>query len=369
MLKRLLWSLRKENKNRKKYFRQAHEEITQKNLKMLQSLSITVIVLLLAFYIVTPLVIHGWRVTPQHFLIFPIAVLFALLVRWRGRRKAAGSADVVWLCVIFEIILYAFAIVIDVFTYPDSPSAFMPILLAMLPAIFILPLRVIYLIAAFFEAAYIVAVIAVKSPGLIDGEIFNSMVGFAFSFPFAQLTMRLRVQDFTVQRKYFRLSQQDTLVGIFNKASCTEMICQYLEDTAPASSCTMLLFDLDDFKAVNDWLGHYTGDVLLKTFSGILQSTFRASDIVGRFGGDEFAVLLQNCTDMALLREKCKVVQDRLYKESGENCHKNVTCSIGGVVVTNCGAEFEDLFQQTDAALYEAKSFLSNRCILRNYYD
>lgn len=93
------------------------------------------------------------------------------------------------------------------------------------------------------------------------------------------------------------LAMMDELTGLANRrgfdaiAAHTIAVCRRVERPA-----TLLLFDLDDFKGINDRLGHAAGDDVLRTFAGHLGSVFRDSDVVARLGGDEFCVLLSSAT-------------------------------------------------------------------------
>lgn len=188
-----------------------------------------------------------------------------------------------------------------------APASFMPVLFIVLPTLFILPFHRNYSLIFFFEVIYVILVFLYKSPDVGQYDIFDSVVGLAFSFSVAQPTMRLRIQDHETRMNYRQLSQQDSLSGLLNKTTSQEHLERYLQLTAPSTVCTMLILDLDDFKAVNDTMGHYTGDLLLRTMGEVLVSSFRTTDMIGRFGGDEFIVLMKETADYTLLEENARV--------------------------------------------------------------
>lgn len=114
------------------------------------------------------------------------------------------------------------------------------------------------------------------------------------------------------------LATLDALTGLTNRrgfdvvASQTIAMCRRVNEPA-----TLLYFDLDDFKRVNDTLGHAAGDRVLRSFSGQLQSTFRDSDVVARVGGDEFCVLLTSATTEDVERPLA-LLKGRLKTRDGE---------------------------------------------------
>lgn len=89
-------------------------------------------------------------------------------------------------------------------------------------------------------------------------------------------------------------AQRDALTGLFNKQYTEEFINQVLEDQQLPQLHAFLIMDVDKFKNVNDTYGHAVGDIVLEQFGKLLKSHFRGYDIVGRIGGDEFAVLMKN---------------------------------------------------------------------------
>lgn len=114
------------------------------------------------------------------------------------------------------------------------------------------------------------------------------------------------------------LATVDALTGLTNRrgfdsiAAHTIAMCRRVDEPA-----TLLYFDLDDFKTVNDTLGHAAGDRVLRSFAGHLQSTFRDSDVVARVGGDEFCVLLTSATTHDVNRPLA-LLEGRLNTRDGE---------------------------------------------------
>ena len=91
--------------------------------------------------------------------------------------------------------------------------------------------------------------------------------------------------------------------------------------------CTLLLADLDDFKRVNDTLGHAVGDLVLEQMGKVLLRTFRSTDIVGRFGGDEFLVLVKGAASQGLMNRKCQQIQKN-FRSAVREYPVAVSCSM-----------------------------------------
>ena len=163
-----------------------------------------------------------------------------------------------------------------------------------------------------------------------------------------------------------RLAHQafhDYLTGLPNRALLMERLNQaLLRSSRRQSSVALLFLDLDNFKSVNDTLGHDVGDLLLIEIARLLQSCLRAGDTAARLGGDEMIVLLE---DVAGIKDVL-VVADRLIANLAEPIHVDdhqivVTGSLG-IVLSNGGEESGDqLLRQADAAMYHAKGAGRNR--------
>jgi len=163
------------------------------------------------------------------------------------------------------------------------------------------------------------------------------------------------------------LAVTDPLTGLFNRRYLASRLDQAAEGFARVGEpLSVILFDLDQFKEVNDRHGHAAGDFVLKAFADTLKSQLRAIDIAGRFGGEEFLVILKDtaadCAADAAERVRAAVArQDFSVKATGDTL--NVTVS-AGVAQMRDGETVGQLLDRTDAALYDAKNGGRNQIVL-----
>ncbi|MEG2833326.1 MAG: diguanylate cyclase, partial [Ruthenibacterium sp.] len=134
----------------------------------------------------------------------------------------------------------------------------------------------------------------------------------------------------------------------------------------PNGRHALMVLDIDDFKGINDTLGHAFGDLVLIDVSAKLKTAFRSNDIVGRIGGDEFSVLMKNIPDTGSVLKKGAELS-KLFHQTyvGEKQQCKISCSIG-MIITEADADesFETLYRKADAALYQAKQSGKNRFVL-----
>ena len=339
---------------RKKYFQQAEEEIARENLSILRKAGVATALILVLFLAVTPWIIRGWTATPYHLAFLPAALAVGaggLLLFRKGKCKGSW---VTRCCIVYEAVVFLFLILIDTAGTPEGPSAFMPVMLIAMPAIFAVPYSLTCVLLCAMEALYIAGVLAFKNPYLGQYDIFISLVAMICSGVVTNLILSLRLKSYELQIKYRTLSRMDAISGIYNKQTCIDAAREYVEQGGAKTVCTLLLADLDDFKRVNDTLGHAVGDLVLEQMGKVLLRTFRSTDIVGRFGGDEFLVLVKGAASQGLMNRKCQQIQKN-FRSAVREYPVAVSCSMGVVMVKNQEAEFEHLFRQADQILYEAK--------------
>ena len=116
------------------------------------------------------------------------------------------------------------------------------------------------------------------------------------------------------------------------------------------------IIDLDHFKEVNDFLGHQFGDKVLVEFSKGLKKIFRPNDCIGRFGGDEFVVIVDSLPNMEVVIRKAEQIKQIAYNLTVEGKEKFVTASIGIAIAPQNGRDYDELFSAADKALYHVKN-------------
>lgn len=147
-------------------------------------------------------------------------------------------------------------------------------------------------------------------------------------------------------------AERDTLTGVFNRGTAEERIERAL---AESGNHTLMLIDLDRFKQVNDRWGHACGDRLLIEAAGRLQRHFRAHDIIGRIGGDEFVVLLRDAAERDLIERKAHGLVEVMRGIVGDDCQCDTSCSVGVARAPHDAHNYTELMLCADEALYTAK--------------
>lgn len=169
----------------------------------------------------------------------------------------------------------------------------------------------------------------------------------------------------TVQSALTEKAQTDLLTGILNKVSFEEAVEAAIQEAGESSYGALYIIDLDDFKHVNDNLGHAMGDRVLSDTARKLRTIFRDIDIIGRIGGDEFAAFLR-CpgeTDInELKRRRAETIIKELKEVYEANGHKvQVSASVGVAGFPVDGGDYKSLYAKADTALYAAKREGKNR--------
>ncbi len=156
----------------------------------------------------------------------------------------------------------------------------------------------------------------------------------------------------------------DALTGLANRNLLNDRLEQALAGASRHGRNVAVLFlDLDNFKIINDSLGHGVGDELIKSVGERLAGCVRDMDTVARAGGDEFVLILADAeseNEVATAMSRILEVVAGLYQVARHELH--VTCSIGASLFPRDGADPETLLKNADAAMYRAKEGGRNRC-------
>ena len=154
-----------------------------------------------------------------------------------------------------------------------------------------------------------------------------------------------------------RLSIMDPLTGVSNRRLLEKMLQNAIDRSARYNRKFAVLFiDFDNFKPFNDKYGHAEGDKVLISHAQVISEHLRKSDTIGRYGGDEFIVILYNAS-----RKYAEKVANRILNSIAKSRYREVTVSIGVSVYPEDGENVEDLIRSADAACYKAKKFGGQR--------
>lgn len=182
-----------------------------------------------------------------------------------------------------------------------------------------------------------------------------------YIFAYAQDITQIKVQEtrnkqlVDISQQLLILSQTEPVTGLFNRAACEKLIGECLAAAADAVSGTMLLIDIDYFKAFNDQYGHSTGDFVLKFLGKTLQDIFRSDDIICRWGGDEFVVFMRHICDKKTIISRIERLRAKLRQCKKEEYPLPITVSIGGEIATS-EMTMKILFDHCDKSLYKVKA-------------
>jgi diguanylate cyclase (GGDEF)-like protein len=163
--------------------------------------------------------------------------------------------------------------------------------------------------------------------------------------------------------KIANLADTDDLTGIWNKRYFRRQLPQEIERARMFGvPLALLLFDIDEFKQINDSFGHVIGDVVLSELCGVVRETLRPTDILTRFGGDEFAIILPH-TDSAGAVAVAERVLKRVHALTIPTDEEGaVQCSLSiGISEFRRDDSGNDLIRRADERLYESKRQGKNR--------
>lgn len=162
-----------------------------------------------------------------------------------------------------------------------------------------------------------------------------------------------------IEERLKQLATTDTLTGIYNRRYFDEALESEINRSARFSTpFTLIMFDIDHFKRINDTFGHQSGDLVLVQLAQVVRRAIRTTDLFARWGGEEFIILCPNCDLEAgrLLAEKLRMlIKQQQFADAG-----HVTCSFG-VACHAHGDGMDSMLKKVDRCLYHAKASGRNR--------
>jgi len=159
----------------------------------------------------------------------------------------------------------------------------------------------------------------------------------------------------------------DSLTSLLNRGTIMELLARELVRTRREKRCTLVVLgDVDHFKLVNDTYGHPVGDEVLREVARRLLASVRSYDFVGRYGGEEFLLVLNNC-DASMAMARAEQIRNEICRLPITSTQGPLSISLSLGVFSACGDEsetVEDVLSRVDRALYTAKDAGRNCCRL-----
>ncbi len=191
---------------------------------------------------------------------------------------------------------------------------------------------------------------SVLNPAGLAVSFWGTIVKLTFFLFVAQVLSKFKAQTLELQE----LASQDPLTRVANRRSCLRALQVELNRCVRFGSIfTVAYIDLDNFKELNDRLGHDVGDTFLRKFAGTMRRNTRKVDTVARLGGDEFVIVLPD-TDLPRAKSALTKVE-RLLSQLVKQQHWKVTFSIGVVTFSQCPESVEKILSIADRAMYAVK--------------
>lgn len=173
----------------------------------------------------------------------------------------------------------------------------------------------------------------------------------------------LLIKDISNIKELKEMSERDPLTSLYNRRATKKHIDNFLESTKEdtTSSHAFIILDLDNFKTLNDTLGHIMGDIALQEFALKLVESFKNQSIIGRLGGDEFIIFLKYISSKDELKEILKkILNDFSVTYGHSDISVDISASVGVAIAPQDGNTFQELYKKSDIALYSIKNTSKN---------
>ena len=199
--------------------------------------------------------------------------------------------------------------------------------------------------------------------GSVPATVCSAVIMVVASFTMAELSYEQQTQDLRAR------ATVDGLTGLLNRAAFLDLAEDELRRlTRTRTTASLILADLDHFKSINDEYGHSAGDAALQAFAEACTSTVRSTDLVGRYGGEEFIILLPGVTQERA-GQIASDISARLQESASPVIPRLPTSSYGIASTAPGRVDLDAMIASADAALYRAKTLGRDRSVLAGSFE
>ncbi len=290
---------------------------------------------------------------------YPYGIMFILLLviyiisLKLPENKISFSTFLVYL---FIVLFGGFTLYSDIFEKNTTLASTWFVFEFAAPIIFVDKIRRMYLFTFIIGITFTALTIWQKDLSLAKVDICYNWVFFILGYLPSFYLTKIRVREFSLRQIIETERDHDDLTGLLNKSAFTR---DAKKSIAATKNGILIIMDLDFFKEVNDTYGHFVGDSVLKMTGLCIQRTFRGTDVMGRFGGDEFVILMANTTNVEIAQVRCdsliKMLNETHIIPENKDIETTIHASIGFALYDG-QPDFESLFKNSDTALYYSKN-------------
>lgn len=280
-------------------------------------------------------------------------------------KKITKYTDLIYLITAYEgIAVFAFLLILEQYDYLSYLSFFSLMVITL--AIYVLPNKIV--ISQIISAILSILFFLFPAQMIIGFGKYDLYKIIAYQIILliycninAHLSNSYKRKQFEAGREIMALTIIDTLTGIYNRAKFDKDLNWWVDYSGEYDKpLSLIFFDIDDFKRVNDSYGHLTGDNVINNIVDIIKKTIRKTDIFARWGGEEFVILLPD-TDIrqtAEIAERMRIcIRNNIYNKA-----KNITCSFGIATLEKGDTAFS-LLRKADILLLQAKNGGKDRVV------
>ncbi len=349
------------------YFDKCAYDIDMANMYILRKVCMYAAIVLVCMLIFLLVLTSSLMVTSGHYLLTGVIAFYFCVNLYCRRRNYISKFWVSVTCLAFYFWLSVSFILMEIFGRGEFHTHWLITVIMAFPILFIdrffkyqleeLAILIVYVCMkyAFHDTANIVA------------DFYKVFTACILSLVVSRMLLVLRSKQGLSMVELRRYSSLDKLTRVYNKSALLQEIDTSLFTRQQGIPCSMSIIDMDNFKQVNDNLGHSGGDMVLEHIGDLLLKNFRATDIIGRFGGDEFVVFIPNIQDPGLIELRCRSLQMQLTDYQIGNSDP-FSLSIGTII--DYGSHSRDeLFTLADDALYKSKMMGKNCCTSWTTHD
>lgn len=331
-----------------------HSEVNKTNKNLLQICSF---VTALLFFLLSLFSLVFFRSTAfrsffEYFAAFFVFLFFYFAISFLPEKKIHLVTPLMYG---FIISLSLYSIYIGIFNNLHNSDVVFFVFAFAFPLIFVDRFQRIFSVSFFLNLLFCLSSLFFKEFPRSRSDVFYSVIFYFMSMlPNLYLT-KIRIREFSLRQIIESERDTDELTGLLNKAA---LIREAKKNINATKNGILIIMDLDYFKNVNDTYGHFTGDNVLKMVSVVIRQIFRSSDVMGRFGGDEFIVFMANTQRTDIAMQRCNQLLEKLNSTkifpNDPNNNTTIHASLG-FVLYSCENDFDSLFKKADKALYQAK--------------